>query len=303
VKSDRGSGAGTAAKAVRVRIPDVLRRLREPWFDEGIPPGLKSYVRFAASLSVRDGQAHVVRYASGGGGTMIEEALDPEQYETLRRLMDREYFPPVYEDGASEELDEFLRARGVSLKLSRGHIPRGVFEVTKEILRVLPESHLGHGYFRTLEMGGWGRGAAKCSEHSDSNVHMFTFAVKGPVRNYVALLLHETGHALFDLMERRQGRLADVLRGSLAEIGAYGDGEAGPGELMPFALDFLWGPESRAEETLGDIHEFVAECYLMYVVRGVGLNDQAGALPDGLAGPWTRAYEILRGAFGGVEYE
>ena len=74
-------------------------------------------------------------------------------------------------------------------------------------------------------------------------------------------------------------------------------------DLMPFAVDYLMGVQSRVSETLSDAREFAAEVYLLYVVRGVEMKDRIAELPRGLRGPWEKVYNAYRGFFGGVEYE
>jgi hypothetical protein len=283
-------------------IPDVLLPLREPWFTGEVPPKAENYVRFAAQLLERGGQLHVVRHVSGGAGTIIEERVDAETGEALRGLVAREYFAGANDEGARRPLEEFLAPLGVELKVSKRRVPPAVFEVARRILAALPADHLGHECFRTLEVGGWGHGTAKCSEHDGSLVHMFNFTLKGPVRNFAALLLHETGHARFAILEEREPDLAGQLRACHAEIARLpsgGDSRA----LMPFAVDYLMGPASRAEETLGDAREFAAEAYVMYVVRGKDLARRIGSIPPGLEAPWRKVYDALKRCFGGVEYE
>ncbi len=290
---------------MRREIPEVLKRLREAWFGDDVPSELQFHVRFASGLSERGGRLHVVRFASAGQGTIIEEAVDREKYDALRALMDREYFPREYADAAAAaELGRFLERRGVELKLSKRRIPAELVTVTREVCEVLPEEHFGDGTFHILEIGGWGHGAAKASEYLDGKVHLFSFAVKGPRRNYAALLLHEIGHAGFARLERTRPGLAEGVREDLSQIRAlapHADREM-LAAFVPFALDYLLGPGSRVEECIFEPAEFAAELYLMYVVRGAGLKDRIAELPPELASPWRRLYEAMREGFGGVEY-
>lgn len=282
--------------------PNVLIPLREPWFTGEVPSKAEGYVRFAAQLLDRGGQVHVIRHVSGGAGTIIEEKADAQTGEAFRALVAREYFAGENDERASRALEGFLAPLGVELKISKRRVPPGVFEVARSVLAALPAGHLGHEGFRTLELGGWGHGAAKCSEHDGSLVHMFNFTIKGPVRNFAALLLHETGHARFAVLDERESDLAGQVRACHAEIIRFPSG-GNSLALMPFAVDYLLGPASRAEETLGDAREFAAEVYVMYVVRGTDLARRIGSLPPGLAAPWRTVYDVFKRCFGGVEYE
>ncbi len=294
-----------AARPAAKRIPQFLRELRTPWLTD-VPPGpLAGHVRFASALTAREDRRTVVRYTSGGSGTIIEESLDEPTYAALGELIRREYFRKTYDDGAREELAAFLASRGVDLLMSSKHVPRKAFEFAREILGLLPAGHLDHGSFRTLELGGWGHGAAKCSEYDDGTVQMFSFAVKGPRRNFAALLLHETGHAYFAELGVADHAALVGLFELYSEIvaGSPGSDFFVDTDLMPFAVDYLLGVQSRVSETLSDAREFAAEVYLLYVVRGLEMKDRIAELPPGLRAPWEKVYEAYRGFFGGVEYE
>ncbi len=289
----------------RRRIPGFLRELRTPWLAD-VPPGpLAGYVRFASVLTAREDRRTVVRYTSGGSGTIIEESVDDPTYAALGELIGREYFDKKYQDEAREELAAFLAPREVDLLVSSKHVPRGAFEFAREILELLPAGHLDHGSFRTLELGGWGHGAAKCSEYDDGTVQMFSFAVKGPRRNFAALLLHETAHAYFAELDAADPVALKGLFELHLEVvrGRPGSDFFADTDLMPFAVDYLLGVQSRVSETLPDAREFAAEVYLLYVVRGLEMKDRIAELPPGLRTPWEKVYEAYRGFFGGVEYE
>ena len=125
-------------------LPEILKRLREPWFSDDVPSDLQFHVRFASGLSERNGRCHVVRFASAGQGTIVEETVGRETYDALRALMDREYFPKKYADPAAlAELSRFLGSRGVELKLSKKRVSTELITVTKEICEALPEEHFG----------------------------------------------------------------------------------------------------------------------------------------------------------------
>ena len=296
---------GGAGRTKVKPIPESLRTLREPWLAEGVPTRLANHVRFASGLTEHDGHKAVVQYASGGSGTIIEEPVDDVTYAALDDLMGREYFEKVYEDDAREALQSFLASRGVELVVNSKHVPRGAYRLAREILDVLPAEHVGHESFRVLELGGWGHGAAKCSEYDGQSVRIFTFAVKGPRRNFAALLLHETGHANYARLEAADPPAHAELHRLHGEIVRHSPATEfrTDVDLMPFAVDYLLGAQSRVDETLSDSREFAAEVYLLYVVRGAGLKRRFGELAGGLREPWERIYEVCRGWFGGAEYE
>jgi hypothetical protein len=294
-----------AAPPTTRRIPDYLRSLREPWLSDVAPGRLASLIRFASALAVHDGHKAVVQYTSGGAGTIIEEPVDDATYAALEALMQREYFNRVYDDKARDKLEAFLASRGVELVVSSKHVPRGAFEYARELLGLLPADHVAHGSFRALELGGWGHGAAKCSEFDGRAVRMFSFAVKGPRRNFAALLLHETGHARFaELAVADPSAMAGLvdLHRKIVKHSPVTDFHTEI-ELMPFAADYLLGAQSRVDETLSDPREFAAEVYLLYVARGLEMKDRIAELPPGLRAPWEKVYEAYRELFGGVEYE
>ena len=134
---------------------------------------------------------------------------------------------------------------------------------------------------------------------------MFSFAIKGPRRNFAALLLHETGHAFFAELAAADpsamAGLADLHR-KIVKHSPVSDFHTEI-ELMPFAADYLLGAQSRVDETLSDAGEFAAEVYLLYVARGLEMKDRIAELRGALRGPWEKLYEAYRGLFGGVEYE
>jgi hypothetical protein len=309
-----------------IKIPDILRELRKPWL-EGVPEDLQRHIRFNAEIAsgldclpeelqnhfhskldkLKEIEHFLADYMSAGGGTILGHSVDKETFEALHGLAQQEYFPKEFDFNAYEELRKFLEAKGVELSLARHRevekekfpeiaeesIPKEVFQLTKKILSLLPEHHLGHRHFKELRIGGWGNGAAKCSEYQDPVVHMFKFAVNGARRNYAGLLLHETGHSHLEFLNEA-GLARGIFEGYI-EL---------PHEtsFRPFAVDYLLGPESRLDEAQG-LTEFAAELYLLYVVRGTELRDAIPALPENQRKPWQKLYETFRRSFEGIEYE
>jgi hypothetical protein len=294
-----------AAPPVTKQIPGYLRSLREPWLADVASVRLAGLIRFASTLAVHDGHKTVVQYTSGGAGTIIEEPVDDATHAKLEALIKREYFDKAYDDGARDELKAFLASRGVELIVSSKHVPRGAYEFARALLGLLPADHVANDSFRALELGGWGRGAAKCSEFDGSTVRMFSFAIKGPRRNFAALLLHETGHAFFaELAVRDPSAMAELvdLYRRIVKHSPVTDFHTEI-ELMPFAADYLLGAQSRVDETLSDPREFAAEVYLLYVARGLEMKERIAELTPGLRQPWEKVYEAYRALFGGVEYQ
>ncbi len=194
---------------------------------------------------------------------------------------------------ARKNLEGFLSERGVSMD-ARRNIPSAVFNLTKELYEILPRSHFGHGHFKELKIGGWyGGGAAKCSAHEDPVVSMFDFVVGGPRRNYAALLLHETGHSHFAKLcedgEIRK-RIEHYYKRILKTKGF-------------FALDYLFGRQSRVNSYAVSPDEFASEFYLFYVAGGEKFHKFIASL-DRNSGwrYWMQMYNIFMESFGGTKY-
>ena len=134
-----------AARSATKRIPDSLRELRTPWLTD-VPPGpLAGYVRFASVLTARTDRRTVVRYASGGSGTIIEEGVDEPTYAALGELIEREYFEKTYDDGAREELANLNTSQFEPLLRSLGITPRAFGGERPNVLApgsFLPQSEL-----------------------------------------------------------------------------------------------------------------------------------------------------------------
>lgn len=301
------------------RIPDFLRELREPWL-VSVPEELQKHIRFNARIcnmhkDLPEGIQYpgfegkdyfIADYASAGGGTIIGHPIDEETCKALEQLAKQEYFPKEYDVQAYTDLAEFLEARGVDLSLEfaekekypeivRRHIPKEVFQMTKEIYELLPEHHFGHEHFKELRLSGWGNGAAKCSKYDDPVVHMFEFAVKGARRNYAGLLLHETGHAHFEFLRNDRNRLGEDIYECFKEL-------KGSRGMKPFAIDYLHGLQSRLL-SISNVDEFAAEVYLLYVARGVELKKVIPSLPKEQRKPWQKLYKTFRKSFDSIEYE
>jgi hypothetical protein len=261
-----------------------------------------------AASKVLNGNYFVDRFLSGGGGTMAGSKVDEQTFKALEQLAKREYFQREYNISSYIGLLELLAVRGVELSLRGGHsrpsikdylkiaekaIPKKVFEITKEIYELLPKHHFGHEHFKELMLNGWGGGAAKTSEYDDPVVHMFEFTTKGAVRNYIGLLLHETGHSHLKLLE--ENNCKDDIYGCAKELhGSQG--------IKPFVIDYLYGSESRLSEIGNYLREFAAEVYLLYVARGVELKKAIPSLPEKQRKPWEKLYDIFKQSFDNIEY-
>jgi hypothetical protein len=269
----------------------------------GVGVGVQEHIRFASAMSQRNGKAYVVRFASGGQGTIVEEPVAPRLAEELAEVMRREYLNGLYivEDDVAD-LRKHLAGLGVELVLSSTRIPREAIDIVTAVSRALPAAHFGHDHFRILELGGWGHGSAKASEHSGSKVHLFTFATKGPRRNFAGLMLHEIGHAHYDRIAASDPEAVAAMGAAQRTILAHTKNATRASDLMPFAVDYLLGPDSRVQECVIDIREFAAEFYLLYVVRGQTLIDAMRAMPAELSAAWLGMYGAMKRSFGGVEY-
>jgi len=286
-----------------MHTPSVLLPLRDEWMSWGVPRPIQEHVRFASMLTERKGRTYIVRFASGGQGTIVEEPVKAEAATQLRELMEREYLDGAYAgDAEVAPLRSFLSRHGVEMVLSSSRIPSEAFDITLCALEALPPGHVGHEFFGILELGGWGHGSAKASEHLGSRVHLFSFATKGSRRNFGALLLHEIGHAHYARIEAKDAEAVKRIKAAQHAILERAARER-PLEVWPFAVDYLLGRESRVQECLIDTREFCAEFYLTYVVRGRGIRDLLCGAADDVRAAWLDVYDVFRAGFGGVEYD
>lgn len=248
-------------------IPPSLRQLQRPWFSKHGNPRVEGMMRLGSRIEARypDRAPIIKQWVSGGAGTVFEDpaAADPKLIRSFLELSKGQYHEitdKIESARARDELELFLASRGVEL-VGRGGSPAALMnhDVTREILRVLsilPVSHFGHDHFTRFRLGGWGGGAAKFSRYQDPEVHLFTFATRGPLRNLYALMLHEIGHSFIRTLPKQYLEVLDEARKKLHKTNGI------------FGVDYLHGSHERRGHCLSSLKEFVPELYLMYVTQG-----------------------------------
>ncbi len=324
-------------KGRRIILPPVVRELQKPFFSKKIDPDLESLMRFNGIVQrYAEGPPIARQYLSGGAGTEMGLPVSEEyaaEFEALSRLL---YLQPRTESKektafAQEQLRTFLKERNIELsggfrardfKLPNLH--HTTYELILEVLSLLPDSHLTSEHFSKLSLGGWGSGAAKCSQYIDQEVHIYQFPLRGARRNLVAILLHEVGHSFFAGLSREQIIVLHNFRKMMATKARSDIFGVQKPELV-LAADYLYGAESRITYSLGTTNEFVPESYMHYVTQGAftaeGLaerrdiakseNDTSEpshfdsfvrSVPPKLANAYNALWRFLRQQFEEVEY-
>jgi hypothetical protein len=296
------------------KTPSSLRQLQRPWFPKKDNPRVEGMIRFGSRIERHypDKAPYIKHWVSGGAGTSFEDSdsRDPKLIRSFLELSKGQYHKVVDKEKSEhmrEKLKLFLEERGVELVSQGGRsIPLMNHNISLEmiqLLSLLPESHFGHGHFTRFRLGGWGGGAAKCSEYKDPEVRIFQFATGGPIRNLYALMLHEIGHSFaanlpieyLDALEKARVKLTQTRK-------IYG-------------VDYLFGPQERQNHCLSCLKEFVPELYLMYVTQGAftkeGLDvaEQSSNIHSYLENLspndrrlLTAIWSLYRKCFEGIEY-
>ncbi len=265
------------------RIPEELKKLQKPWFKgRNIDPEVEGWVRKGAQVSKTPLGYMLTVYRTGAAGTMKGYVIGEKEAKQFFEIQKKEYFAEseFKEAGrkAREKLDKFLLERKVRLTLNAG-FPYELIEMTRIILSILPEHHLGHEHFNELTLGGWNSGAykgARGSAYHDPEVHIFTFATSGPKRNFIGLLLHEIGHSFEELLSTEdKGKLLELYH-SVPKLG----------------IDYLYGEEERKKRQKISLSEFIAENYLIYVTQGKRFARFVSSLDSDQKTKWIDIMEI-----------
>ncbi len=296
------------------KIPQSLRQLQKPWFPKNENPRVEGMIRFGSRIERRypDKAPYIKHWLSGGAGTCFEDSDsgDPKLVRAFLELSKGQYHRVVDKEKSEhmrEMLKKFFEERGVEL-VSQGARPIPLmnhnvsFEMI-QILSLLPESHFGHSHFTRFRLGGWGGGAAKCSEYADPEVRIFQFATGGPTRNLYAILLHEIGHSFAANLPNGYIDALDKARVKLVQ------------SRKIFGVDYLFGPQERRNHCLSSLKEFIPELYLMYVTQGAFTKEGMGAsehpshfqsylehLPAGDRRLLLAIWSLYRKCFEGIEY-
>ncbi|MBU0532767.1 hypothetical protein KKB44_04710 [Candidatus Micrarchaeota archaeon] len=283
------------------KLPKEVSCLTRDWFPKGTDPLVESNIRFGSRV-VNFGVVHrLFFFRSGRAGTIQFFDIDKTPALEIERISKMEYVPPGACKEKSEQamlfLREFLETKGVELTVSyhnsfpfisdaSNFLHHEIFYLAADIINLLPNSHLGHSHFIELKLGGWSGSFALCSEYNDPTVHIYNFALEGPRRNFIALLLHEIGHSIERIMEPSDLEKLEELRKKI-QVG--------------LGLDYLDGRSARIARMLSGLKEFVAETYLVYVVAGRHMDNIGRIRPD-QGDLWKEIKTIFKKYFEGIEY-
>jgi len=294
-------------------------------------------MRFNGKVCRHFGTLTASHYLSGGAGTMMEEVVSEQFAAEFDKLSKDLYLQPRAESKeqtafAQEKLRAFLKERGVVLESGNGsydnqklpNLHHSTYELILEVLSLLPDHHLTSEHFSKLSLGGWGGGAAKCSQYIDQEVHIYQFVLRGARRNLIGILLHEVGHSFYEMLSFDQKQALHNFRKLLARKSKSDIFGVAKPELV-LAADFLHGPESRIPYSLGTTKEFIPESYMHYITQGAftaeGLaqrhelakseNDASeishfdsfkASIPPKLAKAYNALWKFFRQEFDGIEY-
>ena len=286
-----------------IELPPFLKSLQKPWL-VGIEEEIQRAVRLGADFDNRNGKYCICVYASGGGGTIIGRRIDKKRYLQFKKVLDVEF---LQENGSNREsLDEFLSNFDISLEIGekdyerefhgRSLVHSEAYGLTQKTYTLLPEHHLTNHHLGVLKLGGWGNGAAKYGEYDDPTVHLFACTTSGARRNFLALLLHETGHSFKAYLEDKKPNEHKLLERAFKHIQANKD------TTEEFAADFLYGKRSRFDYYTSSFGEFVPELYFLYITHGKLCKEFISTLSGNIKSAWDEAYEIMKASFNGIEY-
>ncbi|MEK6817017.1 MAG: hypothetical protein AABY09_05360, partial [Nanoarchaeota archaeon] len=247
--------------------------------------------RFNSIAGLMGGKYYIMDNLSGGGGTVQIEPVQKEDFDEFCEQTDRHYYKKKYSKEHEDILRSFLNERGVELRIDEyTDLRKGVLKDTISIYGILPRHHFGHRHFKELTMGGWGSGGAKCSQYEDPAVHMFNFVMNGAKRNFRGLLLHETGHAVYENLKHFDPDLDFKLQTWSRQM------------HQPFATDYLFGQNERFDRLKSGSDELAAETYLLYVANGRKLKEFISELSGNERKAWENLYDMHQKSFGGIEY-
>ncbi|MFH1684906.1 MAG: hypothetical protein ABH983_01230 [Candidatus Micrarchaeota archaeon] len=320
----------------RIILPPPVRELQKPFFSKKIDPDLERLMRFNGTVHRYDDGPPIARhYLSGGAGTIMGEPVSEAyaaEFDALSEIIylrrfdrtDKKFLRDTIT--AQCQLHGLLNQRGVTLTgggTNPNSLPKlhsSTYNLMLEVLLILPDNHFSHEHFSKLILGGWGSGAAKCSQYLDLDVHLYDFILKGARRNLIATFLHEIGHSFFETLSLEQKQVLHNFRNMLVkQSNSNIFGVASP-ELV-LAADYLYGPESRIPYSLGSTNEFVAESYMLYVTQGAftpegnaqrqkldggsetsAFTSFVSSVPPKLAKAYTALWKFFREEFEGIEY-
>jgi len=328
-----------------IDLPPELKILQEPWrFDydkellECKDRLLERFLRIGGNIWGIDGHYQVLLWHSGGGGTFEGTKVDRKTCEQICEIAKKELLCTngIFDvklnkkelskheaklkimseknaavDGHKVKLEAFLSQYTVSLEIKNESVPPEAYRLALETYKLLPEHHFGHSHFKELKLGGWGNGAAKFSAYENPVVHIFDCAIKGVRRNYLGLLLHETGHSFCEYLREQVPNMYTKAKTNFEIITKTKEtgksvfevisNREQQGNSFP-VVDYLHGKDSRRDRLLSSLSEFIAELYLIYVSNGEELRQFVTNTTgeEGLA--WKKTYLMFKTSFRGKEY-
>lgn len=274
-------------------IPKELKEMQGDWFKPGeVPEVLEERIRFNSTSGKLGKKDYIMDNLSGGGGTVIIKPADKEELAQFKEQADKHYYKDKYSKEHEDKLRAFLEEKGVELRIEGEdtNLRKGILRDILSIYSILPAHHFGHKHFKELRIGGWGSNGAKCSQYEDPTVHMFQFVLNGAKRNFRGLLLHETGHAVYENLRQNDVDLDYKLHTWASHM------------QKQFTMDYLWGKEERFKRLISSSHEMAAESYLLYVANGKRMKEFMSGLSGNERKAWENLYDMHLKSFNGMEY-
>ncbi len=273
-------------------IPTELRELQGDWFKPGeLPKDIEHNLRFNSVAGMIGARHYIIDNLTGGGGTIEAKPVNKSEFDQFCEQTDRHYYAAKYSKEREDRLRSFLEKRGVELAIdNNADVRKDALNDILSIYSILPKHHFGHRNFKELRIRGWGSGDAKCSQYDDPTVHMFSFVMNGAKRNLRGLLLHETGHAVYEHLKHFDPNL-DLKLGTWSKH-----------MHRPFAMDYLFGKNERFGRLKSGSNELAAETYLLYVANGKNLKEFISGLSGNERKAWENVYDMHLKSFRGMEY-
>lgn len=298
---------------------EYIAALAEPWHSyigeiDGLTPNLERDFRMGGKIDdigeidlpdvfKKTGYLFSIPRTGRKGTEEIRLATE-EEFRAYEEWIAKEGFPQESLIGAKEHLEAVLHEQKIGLHVKNPQRnPNSLYRITLDVLSALPESHLRSASFRGLDIGVEGsRSTTSHSEYDHRRVRMFDVAVRGAVRNYIAVLCHEIGHSFHSRLKRKNRAQMRLLADTYKIIsGCNLPGDDIPENHKLFGVDYFSGAEARIEEQC-DFPEFVAEMYMAYVLTGGKLRGHIREQKDAYRLAWQAAYSIFRNNFDGVEF-
>lgn len=255
-----------------IPTPNYLKELQYPWKSlvnkiPGLSPKMESEFRFGHRVSSTQ-QGYLIGGNIKGGSSGIWRLCSKKEYSIYQQWQKLEGIQDDPNPTYFRKLQSFLQLHSITLTCeptltetspqNNTFQPRfaQIYQLTYEILQLLPPQHLQHNKFQKLQLGGWGPDSAKGSAYFQNTVIMYNFAIKGAKRTFLGLLLHEIGHSWESTLNQQQKQKIYPLYTQLCHSNSL------------IGLEYLLDAESRKNYQKLQLSEFLAENYLHYIVLG-----------------------------------